>query len=342
MNPRLVLLASALLATLAHGQEATFDAQPEGSSGVAINDSGFLFVDLDRGNGTAPDPFVIDDASSTLAGEVAFTPSNALGFGAHVAGPIAQFGLVKSFRILPSTTSSVQFVQLYVARDHAGNTITAEGRVSGLVVSTTSVVIPPGTATFHVEMTVMGSPDEIRISGSGAFDNGRFAALVDTVGPFVIDDFAGPFCGANSAPVACPCGNTAGGADVEGCASSLGYGARLRRTGVGSIASDSIVLLGTQMPNSSALYFQGTSVQSAVFGDGLRCVGGQVTRLKIQTNSGGASSYPSSGDAPISVQGAVPPAGGMRHYQIWYRNAAPFCTSASFNLSNAVSVSWGP
>jgi hypothetical protein len=31
---------------------------------------------------------------------------------------------------------------------------------------------------------------------------------------------------------------------------------------------------------------------------------------------------------------------GTRWYQVWYRNAAGFCTPATFNLSNAVRVDW--
>jgi len=33
---------------------------------------------------------------------------------------------------------------------------------------------------------------------------------------------------------------------------------------------------------------------------------------------------------------------GQKHYECWYRNAASFCTSGTFNLTNAVSVLWSP
>jgi len=32
----------------------------------------------------------------------------------------------------------------------------------------------------------------------------------------------------------------------------------------------------------------------------------------------------------------------VAHYQVWYRNAAPFCTSATFDLTNALEVWSGP
>jgi putative redox protein len=79
-----------------------------------------------------------------------------------------------------------------------------------------------------------------------------------------------------------------------------------------------LVLHGSEMSDSSALYFQGTtqagSGSGAVFGDGLRCAGGTVVRLKSVTNVGGASQYPVVGDASVSVKGQVA-APGTRTYQ---------------------------
>jgi hypothetical protein len=78
-----------------------------------------------------------------------------------------------------------------------------------------------------------------------------------------------------------------------------------------------------------------------VFGDGLRCVGGTVVRLGTQSNVGGTSQYPAAGELPVSVRGLVS-APGVRTYQVWYRNATAFCTAATFNLTNGVSVTWAP
>jgi hypothetical protein len=99
------------------------------------------------------------------------------------------------------------------------------------------------------------------------------------------------------------------------------------------------------MPNSSALYFQGTTRQNggagSAFGDGLRCAGGTIIRLGTKTNVGGASAYPAGGDPSVSVRGSVT-VPGTRTYQVWYRNAATFCTASTFNLSNGVELTWGP
>ena len=79
-----------------------------------------------------------------------------------------------------------------------------------------------------------------------------------------------------------------------------------------------------------------------MFGDGLRCAGGAVTRLATKQAVSNLATYPAAGDAPVSVRGAVPPAGGVRTHQAWYRNAANYCTPSTFNLSNGWQVTWVP
>jgi hypothetical protein len=154
-----------------------------------------------------------------------------------------------------------------------------------------------------------------------------------------------PFCFGDGSGAACPCANF--GAAGNGCASSVQpAGASLSATGLASLVSDALVLSGTGMPStSSALYFQGTTQQAGgngvAFGDGLRCAGGAVIRLKSVVNASGASRFPGTGDASVSVRGNVI-APGTRTYQVWYRNAAAFCTPSTFNLTNGLSVTWKP
>jgi hypothetical protein len=150
------------------------------------------------------------------------------------------------------------------------------------------------------------------------------------------------FCSGDGTGTACPCGNS--GTAGNGCASSVNpNGAHLATSGSAHISSDSLVLQGTNMPNSSALYFQGTTQTNGglgtVFGDGLRCAGGSILRLRAVINSGGASHYPGTGDPSVSVKGAVTTP-GTRTYQIWYRNAAAFCTPSTFNLTNGIQIDW--
>jgi hypothetical protein len=152
-----------------------------------------------------------------------------------------------------------------------------------------------------------------------------------------------PICFGDGTGTLCPCANS--GAAGHGCANSLNpSGALLVPSGAASVSADTFVLSGSGMPNAAALYFQGSSALNgglgAAFGDGLRCAGGQVLRLGTKTNASGASQYPETGDASVSVRG-LDVAGDVRVYQVWYRNAATFCTSATYNLSNGVQVTWG-
>jgi hypothetical protein len=145
--------------------------------------------------------------------------------------------------------------------------------------------------------------------------------------------------GDGSAGAACPCGPSLPG---RGCPNSTNpNGTALIGSGTASVSADTAVLTGLGMPpGSPVLYFQGTTRVASVFGDGLRCVGGMTVRLGIKFNDGvGMSSYPS-GSPSMSVQGMVAP-GDTRSYQAQYRDAAPFCTPATFNLTNGVQVTWG-
>jgi len=154
------------------------------------------------------------------------------------------------------------------------------------------------------------------------------------------------YCAGDGSGTACPCANN-GGAD-RGCANSANAaGARLLATGNADLSGDTLVLNASGMPpTGSCLFFQGTTMVTggagAAFGDGLRCAGGTVVRLATKSVVGGSASYPTGAEADVSVRGAVPAAGGMRTYQCWYRNAAAFCTSATFNLTNGVRVVWLP
>ncbi len=150
-------------------------------------------------------------------------------------------------------------------------------------------------------------------------------------------------CAGDGSAAACPCG--AGGAQ-RGCPNSVEpLGARLQAIGTSGLTSDTLRLEGSGMPNAAALYLQGTSIagggSGAPFGDGLMCAAGSVVRLGTSTNALGASQYPEAGDLPVSQRGMIT-SPGARTYQVWYRNAATFCTPATFNLTNGVTVSWSP
>ncbi len=149
-----------------------------------------------------------------------------------------------------------------------------------------------------------------------------------------------PFCSGHLG--GCPCGAGAAG---QGCPTSFNpSGAALTGAGAADLAADSLVLMSSGTSSSVVTFFQGTALHSnglgTTFGDGLRCAGGTTVRLASKLAVGGGATYPEAGEAPISVRGLVPATGGLRTYQVWFRNAADFCTSATFNLTNGVAVHW--
>jgi hypothetical protein len=237
--------------------------------------------------------------------------------------------------------------------------------------STSTTLVPGDTAisdvyvhdrssgqTTRVGLAADGANPNMDARGGATSADGRFIAfysLATNMGTSVPGGFnqvyvrdrgpTSPFAALCTGDfgAACPCGNNSTTGHNEGCLNSFGAGGKLTGAGTSSLAADTLVLAGSQMPNGSCLYFQGSTIvgnaYGVVFGDGLRCAAGIVVRLSTKTNSGGASHYPSAGDPSVSVRGAVS-APGSRVYQVWYRNAATFCTASTFNLTNGSWVMW--
>jgi hypothetical protein len=85
-----------------------------------------------------------------------------------------------------------------------------------------------------------------------------------------------------------------------------------------------------------------------VFGDGLRCAGGELKRLYVKSAVGGVATAPAAADPSVRAQsanlGAPIAPGSTRHYQAYYRDPNPsFCPSPqgnSFNSTNGVTIYW--
>lgn len=157
-----------------------------------------------------------------------------------------------------------------------------------------------------------------------------------------------PFCfGDGTLSTVCPCSNF--GATGHGCANSQDpSGALLEATGWSQIdpltGTDSVVLHGSHMTASSlAIYLKssGSNPNGLLFGDGLRCASGQLTRMHTKFNVGGASNFPEPGDPSLSTASGVVPGGGVTaYYQVYYRDPASFCTALTYNISSAVAIDW--
>ena len=102
--------------------------------------------------------------------------------------------------------------------------------------------------------------------------------------------FAG-FCFGDGTGTACPCGNNSPSAPATAARARSAWAASSRRRGTASLAADTLVLhghadaeqLGALLPGHGA----GGRGAGGVFGDGLRCAGGTIVRLKPTTNVGG-------------------------------------------------------
>lgn len=153
-------------------------------------------------------------------------------------------------------------------------------------------------------------------------------------------------CFGDGSGTACPCGNNSVVGQMAGCVNSIGLAGRIDSIGTASVANDTLVLQGSQVPNGPGLYFRGTSLFAGPglsFGDGLLCAGGTIIRMGVVFASGNVSSYPG-GTTPAPVHTAGLSVGGDTHYyQLWYRDGdTGYCTSAFYNLTNAVECVWGP
>jgi hypothetical protein len=152
-----------------------------------------------------------------------------------------------------------------------------------------------------------------------------------------------PYCFGDGSSGACPCGNA--GPTGSGCTNSVGQAARLEA--VGTTSPDDLVLVSSgELPSALTIFAQGTqSTSPHLFGDGLRCVGGTIKRLFSHNASGGTAYAPAPGDPPITARSAALgdpiPSGATRYYWAYYRDPNPgFCTSFTFNASNAISIGW--
>ncbi|MBK7877945.1 MAG: hypothetical protein IPJ77_19885 [Planctomycetes bacterium] len=186
--------------------------------------------------------------------------------------------------------------------------------------------VPPVTGALTLGLWKPGLPADVATTGDVPA-NSAFTAM----------------CLGDGSGAACPCGNT--GAPGHGCANSgFASGARLTGSGTASVAGDTARLDASSMTSGVCIFFQGDAQMAPVIvDDGLGCVTGSIVRLELQGVAGGASSYPAPGDLPISLRGAVNPAGGTYYYQCFYRNPSTvFCPPATSNRTNGVAILWIP
>jgi len=204
----------------------------------------------------------------------------------------------------------------------------------GLFCLTVLVPIPPGQSSVQVWDQTDGAGNFVPVGDYSIpiqYFDGNFVSVSCCLPVTIQDDPGLPFCFGSG----CPCGNDGSGGG--GCANSAGTGAVLDAVGNADVAQDTVVLTATGAPAGvPGLFFSGPTAQmGTLFGDGLRCAGGQLTRLGvvITDGSGDASSQGS-----LSVQEGLI-GGESRSYQFWYRDVTGPC-GMGFNLTNGYVVQW--
>jgi len=126
-----------------------------------------------------------------------------------------------------------------------------------------------------------------------------------------------------------------------GAPNSVGPGSVLLTTGTASIAANDLELVATLCPPGQfGIFFMGSTQLQLPFGNGFRCVGGDLYRFHppVLTDA--------FGEARRTIDVTVPPAAGRIvsestwNFQYWYRD--PAAGGALFNLSDGVEVTFCP
>lgn len=221
-----------------------------------------------------------------------------------------------------------------VYSNQGGGSTSAWGQSTFSSESTLQPYLGPGTATIPV----LSGSDAGPVAPAGVVVSASGTASATVTVTYDFDPMPAAICW-TTVDSGCPCNNAGQNA---GCGNSVNpSGGLLSVTGDADLSADTLVLAGSGMTNSSALYAQGTSysITQTPFGDGLRCIGGSIRRLGIRANAAGVSQYPGPGLASVSVQGAVT-APGTRYYQVHYRDVGAYCTPATFNMTSGVAILW--
>ena len=122
-------------------------------------------------------------------------------------------------------------------------------------------------------------------------------------------------------------------------ANSTGSPALMSYSGSKSVSANNFTLEARPVPNQPGLFFYGANQVEVVFGNGFRCVGGQIFRrpVFVPQNNEMVQYYDLTN--PPSQAGAIT-AGSVWNFQAWFRD--PAGGGASYNLSDGYQVTFEP
>ncbi len=244
----------------------------------------------------------------------------------------SRFAVVYSEQYLSSTTDYDTFLTTF---ELVGNVLMPSESHATLGYTTDGEFDPSITAAHLIGSpgTFMAVWEYFPVAGGADIDGGLYRTPVAT-----------SFCAPGFDAMACPCGNS--GFPGRGCENSVGTGGALLAAS-GTTSPDTLVLSAAGMlPTANAIYLQGSTYLGGgvSFGDGVRCIGGQLLRLGLEHSVAGSSSYPGVGDLPVTARAAALGApitpGSQRFYQTYYRDPANFACTATFNVTNGLVIDW--
>jgi hypothetical protein len=219
-----------------------------------------------------------------------------------------------------------------------------DDQLRGIDLATGAIVSVQNLAPFLIGHNSVAGGMDFNTDGSRLYIAYGAGAGSDSV--IVLERaFSASVCGNGIGAFTCPCGNT--GANGRGCTNSLSFnlGGFLSSVGIPKSSADTFVLGASGLPPGTfVLFFQSTGLNTTppAFGDGVLCAAGTITRLSVEAAASGVTTCPGAGDPPLHVQGQIGPGSPTVFYQGWYRDSAAFCTTSTFNLTNALRVEWGP
>jgi len=228
------------------------------------------------------------------------------------------------------------------------------------------------------EGTGMLTQDAFRVDGSTTAPQGPgcYYFLGNPLASFHLELYSDVICGdavigqsicipGQAGVIACPCGNNPvnpnAGCENSGQGQPQTGGATLTATSPtasASVGNDLVTLTATAVrTNTTSLFLQGNALiaAGAVFGDGVRCAGGQLLRLNSPggtlSDAGGTVQYPNAG-FPLSITaraaalGQPINAGDTRWYGVYYRDPSlTFCPNPpgnTWNITQTVELNWVP
>ena len=233
--------------------------------------------------------------------------------------------------------------------DPAYTRISGSVNGGGVTVNSITVANPTQlTMNVTVDFSATPGPRTVTITNPDGQLQTSAAAIV------TIDNGGSPgtaFCfGDDNDPffAFCPCGNS--GNTGHGCNNSSASGGAVL-TASGTASPDTVVLTSSsENPAPLTIFLQGdASISTGItFGDGTRCVSGNLKRLATKTAVAGTAIFPQGGDPSITARSAALgdpiPSGGTRYYQAYYRDVnAAFCPPPmgdAFNVSSGIFIVW--